>query len=296
MLQSMTGFGSGTIVINTRAGKLSLAVEMKTVNSRYFEATCKLPITLSSLEIRILNLLQNCLGRGRLYLVARFAEDSEIFENVSPSLKVIEQYVVVASLLKKKFNLSGELSVADVLSLPNVFEFGKNEFTTEEEKEVLSGMEKIAAQVKQMRIQEGARLEADLEKRFALCAGKITDISIYFEQVMQEQKDLIDKNLTLSQTGDEQAKRQLDELYITLNKMDIHEEITRFNSHLTSVRELLKDTKHNDKGKRFDFILQELLREINTLMAKCAHFTISSLSVDIKVELEKAREQIQNIV
>ncbi len=296
MLLSMTGFGSGTIVINTRAGKLSLVVEMKTINSRYFEATCKLPITLSSLEVKILNLLQVSLGRGRLYLIARFAEDSEIFENVSPSLKVIEQYVAAANLIKKKFNLSGDLSVTDVLGLPNVFELGKSEFTAEEEKEILAGMQKVAAQLTQMRAQEGARLQVDLEQRFAVCALKIADIKVYFEQVMQEQKDLVDKQLILSQGGDEQAKHQLDELYATLNKMDIHEEITRFNSHLVSVRELLKDVKHHDKGKRFDFIFQELLREVNTLMAKCAHYTISSLSVDIKVELEKAREQIQNIV
>ena len=296
MLLSMTGFGSGTIVIGTRVGKLSLVVEMKTVNSRYFEATCKLPMTLSGLEVKVINLLQSLLGRGRLYLVARFAEDSEIFESVNPSLKVVEQYVAAASLIKDKFNLSGELSVADILALPNVFELGRSEFTEEEEKEILVGMEKIAGQLTLMRSQEGNRLQQDLEKRFAVCAQKIADISVYFEQVMQEQKDLVDKQLVLSKDGDEQAKHQLDESYITLNKMDIHEEITRFNSHLVSVRDLLKDTKHQDKGKRFDFILQELLREINTLMAKCAHFTISSLSVDVKVELEKAREQIQNIV
>jgi len=296
MLLSMTGFGSGTIVIDTRVGKLSLIVEMKTINSRYFEATCKLPISLSGLEVKVINLLQSLLGRGRLYLVARFAEDSEIFENVSPSFKVIQQYVAVASLVKEKFNLSGDLSVTDVLALPNVFELGRNEFTEDEEKSILAGIEKIAGKLTQMRAQEGSRLQLDLEKRFAVCAQKIADISVYFEQVMQEQKELVDKQLVLSQGGDEQAKHQLDESYITLNKMDIHEEITRFNSHLMSVRELLKDTKPHDKGKRFDFILQELLREINTLMAKCAHFTISSLSVDVKVELEKAREQIQNIV
>lgn len=296
MLVSMTGFGSGTIVIDTRFGKLSLVVEMKTVNSRYFEATCKLPLTLSGLEVKIVNLLQGLLARGRLYLIARFAEDSEVFENVTLSPKVVEKYLEAAGEIKKKFHVTGDLSVADIFALPNVFEVGRTEFTEAEEKDILAGIERIAEQLVQMRMQEGARLQLDLEKRFAICAQKIADISVYFEQVMQEQKELVDKQLALSKDGDEQAKHQLDESYVTLNKMDIHEEITRFNSHLVSVRELLKDAKHQDKGKRFDFILQELLREINTLMAKCAHFTISSLSVDIKVELEKAREQIQNIV
>lgn len=296
MLQSMTGFSSGTIEVKTKSGKLALVVEMKTINSRYFEATCKLPMALSSLETKIVSRLQSILSRGRLYLTVRFSEESEVRENISPSLNMVDQYVRAIETLKSKFNLSGSLSISDVIALPNVFEQGKNEFDEQEEATFLEAIEQVAQKLIQTRLQEGDRLLVDLQKRFATCAQKIGDISVHFEQLMQEQKDLVDKQLALVQSGDEQAKHQLDDLCISLNKMDIHEEITRFNSHLAGVRDLLHDKKPQDKGKRFDFILQELLREVNTLMAKCSHFSISSLSVDIKVELEKIREQIQNIV
>lgn len=296
MLQSMTGFSSGTITVPTQRGNLVLVLEMKTINSRYFEATCKLPSALSPLETKIISLLQAKLSRGRLYLTMRFSEESEVHEEISPSLSTIKQYISAIDLLKTTFALAGELTVSDILTLPNAFEQERREFDEAEEKAILEAIEKIVKKLIETRFQEGARLQIDLEKRFATCAQKIEAINVHFEQIMQEHKELIDKQLAIVQAGDELAKHQLDDLYVSLNKMDIHEEITRFNSHLASVRALLIDVKPQDKGKRFDFILQELLREVNTLMAKCSHFTISSLSVDIKVELEKIREQIQNIV
>ena len=113
---------------------------------------------------------------------------------------------------------------------------------------------------------------------------------------MAEQKKKIDEQLIIVQNDTDASKTALDDLYVELNKMDIHEEITRFNGHLESVNKLLVAADHVDKGKRIDFILQELLRETNTIMAKCSTFGISSCGIDIKVELEKAREQVQNVV
>ena len=115
------------------------------------------------------------------------------------------------------------------------------------------------------------------------------------EKLMTSLKQQVDQHLVLVEKSDELAKLKLQDLYAMVNKADIHEEITRFKSHLASVDTLLK-SKEIDKGKRLDFILQELLRETNTVMSKCSDFDISSLGVDIKVELEKAREQVQNIV
>jgi len=112
---------------------------------------------------------------------------------------------------------------------------------------------------------------------------------------MKSLKQEIKVKLTEVEEGDELAKLKLENLYITLNKADVHEEIIRFKSHLTSL-ETLFGSDAIDIGKRLDFILQELLRETNTTMAKCSSVDISSVGVDIKVDLEKAREQAQNIV
>ena len=113
--------------------------------------------------------------------------------------------------------------------------------------------------------------------------------------MIQTVKNNIAEKIALVEKGDELAKLQLEDLYGVLNKIDVHEEITRFQSHLKSIDSLFANERR-EKGKRLDFILQELLRETNTTMAKCSNYDISSMCVDIKVELEKAREQVQNIV
>ncbi len=296
MLFSMTGYSNGTTVLHTKSGEFSVELELKTINTRYFEALCKLPASFSFLELKIVNLLQEKLIRGRTYLTVRFTEGNEVFDAVIPSLKVIEGYVKAADLIKKKFGLTGTLELAELMQFPNVFVQQKSELTDAEQKEFFDGLALLIEKLTKTRAEEGRRLQTDLEGRFALCAKRIAEIEKNFNVAIAEHKKLVDAQLKLTQGGDEFAKKQAEDLLMSLNKMDIHEEITRFNSHLKSVKDVFADKAGLEKGKRLDFIMQELLREINTLMAKCPTFEVSSLSVDVKVELEKAREQVQNIV
>lgn len=296
MLSSMTGYANGTILLQTKNGEFALEIEIKTINSRYYEALCKLPPSFSSLEIKIVNVLQEKLIRGRTYFNLRFVEGNEAFEGTTPSLKIVEGYINASKQIKDKFGLPGELSINDILNLPNVFVQQKSELSESEQKSFFKGISGLVDKLVKNREEEGARLQNDLGLRFDSCAKKIKSIEESFAKAIDTHKKLIDDQLKLTQNGDEFAKKQLDELMIGLNKMDIQEEITRFNSHLKSVQNVFADTAVIEKGKHLDFILQELLRETNTLMAKCPNFDISSIAVDIKVELEKAREQIQNIV
>ncbi len=297
MLLSMTGFSSRVFSEQLPgAGRVSLAIEMKAINSRFFEAVCKLPNILSSLEVRIINNLQKKLIRGRVYLNVRFAEDNEALESIVPSLKNVEGYLAAVETIKKTCNVSGDLTMRDIFLLPNIFVQAKNSLREEEEDIVLALVNHAADELMKTRLEEGATLVADFKARFALCAERIVAITGLFEKIMVTLKNQIDSKLAeYEEKANDQLKIQLDDLYSTLNKSDIHEEITRFKSHLTSVYALL-ETDLQEKGKRLDFILQELLRETNTIMAKCSNFDISSFGVDIKVELEKAREQVQNIM
>jgi uncharacterized protein (TIGR00255 family) len=292
----MTGFATGGTKTKAHGIKLSFTVEIKTFNSRFFEVVCKLPAVFNSLEVKIVTLLQAKLLRGRVYLSVRFNEDNEAFEDTPLSFKVVSGYLSAAKMLKQKFKLSGDLTISDILKLPDVFVQERGDLTQEEETLIFKAIEDVANRLNRTRQEEGARLEKDFLMRFDLCAKRIKEIEKRFKNLMIEHKTRLDKQLSLVQQGDENAKQQAEDLYAELNKIDIQEEITRFNSHLVSISNVIKDKKQIDKGKRLDFILQELLREINTLMAKCSSFSISSLSVDIKVELEKAREQVQNIV
>lgn len=296
MLLSMTGYSSGTVVLHTKSGEVSVELELKTINTRYFEALCKLPTSFSFLELKIVNTLQEKLVRGRVYLTVRFTDGNEVFDSITPSLKVIEGYLKASELIKEKFGVDGKLELSELMRLPNVFVQQNSELSENEQKEFFHGLTQLIEKLVKTRAEEGLRLQADLEGRFDLCAKKIAEIEKKFDVAVSEYKKLVDAQLKLIQDGDEFAKKQAEELLVALNKMNIHEEITRFNSHLKSVKSVFADKTVSEKGKRLDFIMQELLREINTLMAKCPTFEVSTLSVDVKVELEKAREQVQNIV
>jgi len=292
----MTGFGSAreSIFIG-KGGKVIFAVEIKSLNSRFFEVACKLPAALNSLEIKVTDFLKKKLIRGRIYLTVRTSEDSSIFQTVAPNLSLIKDYVLASNKIKNEFNLKGDLSVAELLNLPNIFISEEKVISSKTELQILKLIEKSTDLLIKTRAEEGNNLKKDLEKFFSISAKKMSKIKKLFIKMMAEKKEAIKKVLLMTQQGDEGAKLKLDELYSTVSKIDVSEEITRFDSHLKSIKSLLKD-KSVTKGKRLDFILQELVRELNTINAKSSSYDISALAVDIKVELEKAREQVQNIV
>lgn len=296
MLTSMTGFGTKTIELALKkGGSISVSVEIKSLNSRFFEATCKLPSSLGHLEVDIINLCKKKMVRGRVFLTIRIAGDGAILETLVPTYKSIEAYLDIAKNIKKKYKVSGELTISDLITLPNVFSFEKEALAQKEEAAILAAVDGALDALHKTRLVEGKTLMVELEAIFKACQKnikKITDLSV---KLIAEQKKIVTKTTLQAEAGDEQARIKLEELYSTLNRMDVAEEISRFSSHLTSVAEVLQ-VKQLEKGKRFDFILQELLRETNTIASKCANFSMSSCAVDIKVDLEKVREQVQNIV
>ena len=296
MFLSMTGFGaSRESLFVDKNKKVNFSVEVKSLNSRFFEVVCKLPGPLSSIEIKVIDLLKKKLVRGRIYLTVRAAEESYVFHTLKTNTAMIKDYVAASKRIKKDFKLKGELEVSEVLNLPDVFISEEKDISGTVEKDVLELIEKAANQLIKSRSAEGANLKKDLETFFVISSQKMVEIKKLFVKLMKSKKDAIKKILSSDRRNEESEKLKLDELYSVVNKIDINEEITRFDSHLKIIKTVLKD-KTLTKGKRLDFILQELVRELNTINAKSGSFDISSLAVDIKVELEKAREQVQNIV
>lgn len=291
----MTGYSSLTTTLKLNNGQTcSLAIELKSINSRFFEVVCKLPSALGHLEVPTISSLQKKLIRGRVFLTIRF-EDGDGLESIAPSLKTARGYVDAVEKIKAHTGITGVLSINDLLQLPNLFSNEKSELHQDDEKTIMEIVTQAAEKLMETRADEGKTLEQDFVTIFTACKEKIIAIEQAFESAMHEKKEEIKLHVTPAQDGDATAKTKLEELYAELNKIDIHEEITRFKSHLTSVNRCLGEP-NIEKGKRLDFILQELLREVNTIMAKSSHFNISSSGIDIKVELEKAREQVQNII
>jgi len=273
----------------------TISIELKSINSRFFEASFKLPSSLLSLEVPITNILKQKLIRGRVFISLRLGGTGGALETVVPVLKLARDYVTAARLMKKQLKVPGEITISDVLALPNIFSFEQGDVGKKIESTILKMIEKASDQLVSVRKAEGSRLQKDLQKRFDLCAKSIEKIKKHFDQFMKKEKAEAKKLLALSKKGDVEAEKSLGEKYDLINKIDVNEEIVRFRSHLKGANELLANSLE-DKGKRFEFMIQELGREINTVAAKCSHFEISSLAVDTKVELEKVREQVQNIV
>lgn len=292
----MTGYCSLTEkVLLQSAGTLSMTIELKTLNGRFFEVVPKLPSSLGSLELPIISALQEKLIRGRVFLNIRFDDKQRSLDVVTPSWPLIDQYVQVINAIKEKYQLPGDLAVADLVNLPNVLVSQENTLTEQDGKAIVALVAKAADVVVTMRTAEGNRLEKDFNKIFAACAEKITSVEKSFKLAVEHYTELVRQALA-AHTDSSTPNVLAEELQGTLKKIDIHEEITRFRSHLESISPILQSSQI-EKGKRLDFILQELMREINTTMAKCsAAYQVSANCIDIKVELEKAREQIQNIV
>ena len=296
MFLSMTGFGSKSVVLPiSKDEEISFSIEIKTINSRFFEVVCKLPPFLSHLEIKIVQILKEKLVRGRVYLTARVVDEFGSVDKISPSMNVVEGYIKAITLIKKKFKICGDLQVSDLLKLPNVFATEKQDVGSKIDNNLLKEIQDISEQVLKSRKMEGKVLQKDLEKRFFNCSREMSEIKLLFDKLIKKQKDKIKCVLSETKKGNDTQEHKLDDYYSVLDKIDVHEEITRFNSHLENVKKVIKD-KSTEKGKRIDFVLQELLREANTILAKCSNYNISAIAVDIKVELEKAREQVQNIV
>lgn len=296
MITSMTGFASKAVTILEHDGEhCTLDIEIKTFNSRFCEPTCKLPGTLNSCEMDVVQRLKSRLHRGRIYCTVRINSFGALLEKMVFSPTRVQEYLSAVEALREKHGLRGDVDVQTMVALPNIFTTEKAQLPPEAIGKFLAGIDEAIDQVVSVRQQEGASLSKDFDTRFGNCTRLIASIEKATKALIEKHKEGLGELQQKVHDGDEDAKALLSEKYAALDKMDVHEEIVRFCSHLEAVeKHLASDAR--EKGRRLDFILQELMREINTIMSKCSNYGISADAVDVKVELEKAREQIQNIV
>ena len=294
MLKSMTAFGRERVQI----GGKDVTVEIKSVNNRYFDCQVKLPRIYSPLEQRIKPYLQEKgISRGKVDVgvFVEFAEaaESEITINTDYAAK----YIAALKELKETFSLGGEITVMEVARDREVFVLKKPEDDTEQDwlalKEVLGG---AADKFLAARASEGSRIEADL------CAKveHIKEIVAEIERLSAEDIDgyrarleeklkavLADNNVTIDEN------RILTECAIYADRAAIDEEIVRLKSHFCAFYDYIQ--VEEPVGRSLDFLIQEMNRETNTIGSKCGNSRIAHLVVEIKTEIEKLREQVQNI-
>lgn len=296
MIRSMTGFASKNSMLTICQTKVTIAMSLKSLNSRFFDTSIKLPYPLSNLETDFITLFKNKLHRGYISFNVHISNPNAFKGTVEPSITTIKSYLSALDTIKKTFDLEGTLSIANLLLLPNIFNAEEQELDAASKKIVFDAMNQLVEELIRAQTQEGETLKKDIQERIAVIAQEIQSIERAFESVMTNQKQKVADAITdLEKDTSKFAEMQKNALYAVLDKIDVHEEIVRFKSHLKNLSASLEGATI-EKGKRIDFILQELAREINTITAKCSDATISSHAINIKVELEKAREQAQNIV
>jgi uncharacterized protein (TIGR00255 family) len=296
-LYSMTGFASKTFVITVPSGeRSSVSVNLKSLNSRFFEASIKLPLGLSHLETVLLKQFKEALRRGHLYFTL-YLSNPNIFEgNITPAMNVIDGYMTAMKNITTKYGLTENIKLDNILRLPNIFSKEEQPLDETSTQLILDAVTEVITKVIEDRAIEGNSLATDLDKRIGIIRSEMKIISEQAHVVVEEWKKKV--HATLQEIGNSDnliVDAQKSGLYSMLDKIDIHEEITRLSSHLDQLINTLS-SQETEKGKRLDFTLQELGREINTIASKCSDATISSHAINVKVEIEKIREQIQNIV
>ncbi len=297
MLYSMTGFASKTFMLTSPSGdKATISINVKALNSRFFETTIKLPPTLSHLETTIMKQCKEALRRGHIYCTAYISNQSVFEGTISPALNIIDSYIQAIEAIKEKYQITDSIKLDNILRLPHIFSQEGQQLDEKSTASILNVVSELIEKVQQDRRTEGNALMKDVLNRIAIIRTEMTIITERAHIFVEEKKKKV--HATLQEIGADEnllVNAQKSSLFSMLDKIDIHEEITRLTNHLEQL--ITQIHSHEiEKGKKLDFTLQELAREINTITAKCSDSIISTHAINVKVEVEKIREQIQNIV
>jgi uncharacterized protein (TIGR00255 family) len=301
MLQSMTGFASQTLIIDQEQGQhpLHLTIYLKSLNSRFFETNCKIPSSLTAVEIDLIKILKRDLHRGQVYVTIHLHNPNSLIAQIDANTTVVDNYIEAIHKIQKNYpQLTGELNLAQVLRLPNVFDLQETGLSESTKEKILQACEKLTEELVLARNQEGAMLLLDLQTRLSNMQQLLSKIEIQAAQNSAQKK--LDMQTKIEQFAQEIKDENLLEmqkanLYNGLDRIDVHEELVRFTGHLQKLNQCLTD-QNLEKGKTLDFTLQECNREINTIAAKANSLEINTLAIEVKVEIEKARQQVQNII
>ena len=290
-MNSMTGFGRAEY--NSRLGYF--VIEISTVNSRFLDIYMRLPRPFTSLEVNLRELISTKINRGKLNLNLEFKENPVTSSREYVDFELARVFHKQLATLKKKLNLSGDISISDILILPEIVQAPDGEYDlTKAWVAVKKVTNQAIVDLLAMRKREGQGLQRDIKKRLDRMKKHIDVVKTKTSQSVKIYKDKLNSRIKelVESTQIDQVRLE-EEIVIFADKSDITEEITRFKIHLDQFYRALK--LKDPIGKKLNFILQEMNREINTIGAKCSEFSISTEVIYLKEEIEKLREQVQNV-
>lgn len=296
MVKSMTGYGRGEY----SCSRYDISIELKAVNHRYNDIAIHMPRYMSFLEEDMKRLIRNNIKRGRIDIYVDIEETDESAFNIDVNLPLAKEYKKALEKIRVELNIEQEIDLKDIISGPDMIKVERK--TSEDDKlwksiEVALGF--AVDEALNMKILEGLNLKEDMLIRLDDIEEKIDDLEKIVPIVVSEYKEKLENRLEELMKDDEKIKESVDQ-YILANevanfaeKSDVSEEITRLRSHLVQYRSILEEK--DVIGRKLDFLIQEINREINTIGSKSGDVQIVREVVYIKSEIEKLREQVQNI-
>ena len=293
MISSMTGYG------RAEAAKdgLRLEVEIRSVNNRFLDLAMRLPRAIMPLEGKIKELLQQEISRGRVNVTISLDEGTDGSEDIEFDPAVAEATIAFLKKMKKRYRLAGEIEVGTLAAFPDIVKRRKKEWSEEEVWPLAQGLlKKAVKEFNKMRATEGKALADDLRKRITLLNKELEKVEKRSPRRVAEAKEALRRRVNELLSGESMQiseERLASEIALLVDRMDCTEEVVRFRSHNQQFLECLDEGEA--VGKRLNFLIQEMHREANTIGSKANDAEIARASIFLKEEVEKIREQIQNI-
>ena len=291
MIKSMTGYGRAVENVNGR----EFTVEIRSVNNRYLDCTVKLPRTLTFAEDAVKQAVKASVSRGKVDVFISVKSDTGADIQVTLNKPMVEGYLAAMRQMVDEYGVTNDISVSLLSRMNDVFTVEKPDVDEEQLlADLLSVVRKALDGYDAMRRTEGAALDADLRSRAATILELVAKVEAGNGQTVADYRTRLENKLreVLENTAIDES-RILTEAAIFADKVAVDEETVRLRSHLDQMAAML--TSGGAVGRKLDFLLQEMNREANTIGSKCSDVNLARIVVDIKAELEKIREQTQNI-
>ncbi|GFH94143.1 hypothetical protein IMSAGC003_00673 [Lachnospiraceae bacterium] len=291
MIKSMTGFGRCEVAENNR----KFTVEIKSVNHRYLDVNIKMPKKLNFFESAIRAELKNYISRGKVDLFISYEDYTENHANIRYNRELAAEYRKYLRQMQEEFGLEDDIRVSTLSRYPEVFTMEEQNVDEGELwKELRKAIQGAAESFVQTRVAEGERLREDLLQKLDGMLGLVDFIAERSPRIVQEYRQKLEERVK-DLLGDAQVdeNRLLTEVTIFADKVCVDEELVRLRSHIETTKATLQEG--GSMGRKLDFIAQEMNREANTTLSKSNDLEVSNCAIELKTEIEKVREQIQNI-
>ena len=291
VIKSMTGYGRAVETVNGR----EITVELRSVNNRYLDCTVKMPRSVSFAEDAVKQAVKQSVSRGKVDVYISMKSETAEDAKVSLNPAVVEGYLAAMKQMVETYEVKDDISVSTLSRLPEVFTVERPEVDEQQlMADLLGVVQNALTSYDAMRCVEGAALDADLRSRGKTIEALVSQVEQGNAQTVADYRARLENKLreVLSATSIDES-RILTEAAIFADKVAVDEETVRLRSHLQQMETML--TGGGAVGRKLDFLLQEMNREANTIGSKCTDVRLARIVVDIKAELEKIREQTQNI-